>query len=287
MKWCIVYLGPPKDMLIHGTQIRRINALRTSLKLARQCFPTIDIYVFHEDYTEEEFSACPEVTKFFEVDFETGSEHYVKNACGKGYLMMCRFFSGVLQKHPILEEYTHYMRLDDDSYFTAPFVTKEHIDSLTTNDYVYRSLFRDKRNHQFLYNFTIDYLRSIGFGEYIPHLEKLLKQRMVLDPDGSYNGLAPYNNFHLSSLHLWKHPVVVRYTEKLEEEHRILKDAWLDANIHAMIIFVIGPFLQMNIQFDGTFGYRHNYTISLDKSVGITFNDSLPFYPDLPDFSPI
>lgn len=287
MKWCIVYLGPPKNWLIHNTQTRRINALRASLQIARKCFPSTDIYVFHEDYTEEEFAACPEVTKFLEVDFKTGSEYYVPHSCSKGYLMMCRFFCGILQQHPILEQYTHYMRLDDDSYFMDIYPTEQHIQSLADTDYVYRSLFRDRRNHHFLYKFTLQYLRSIGFGEYIPHLERLLIEKTFLDGDGNYTGLAPYNNFHLASMRLWKHPVVTNYINLLESEHKILREGWLDANVHAMIIFVIAPFIGMKVAHDGAFGYRHNHTVSPINTVGITWNEALPFYPNLPNFSPI
>jgi hypothetical protein len=43
----------------------------------------------------------------------------------KGYMMMCRFFSGIVQKHPELQKYSHYIRLDDDSYLTDPYITEK------------------------------------------------------------------------------------------------------------------------------------------------------------------
>lgn len=36
-----------------------------------------------------------------------------------GYRHMCRFFSGEIYKHPALEEYDYYMRLDRDSLFLS------------------------------------------------------------------------------------------------------------------------------------------------------------------------
>lgn len=61
---------------------------------------------------------------------------------------MCRFFSGILQKYEQLQNYTHYMRLDDDSYFLEPMITQEHIHKLLDFDYTYRTLFYDLKDHQ-------------------------------------------------------------------------------------------------------------------------------------------
>lgn len=283
MKWCVLYLASPKDRIVEEANARKIDILRASLRITRRCFPNVDIYVFHEDYTDQEFALCPEVTKFIQVDFETGSEHYVKHAFPKGYMMMCRFFSGVVQKHPILNGYTHYMRLDDDSYFMDPVPTEPYITSLIEKDYVYRSLFYDLKDHQSLYEFTIEFLKSNGYGHHIPMLETYLKQKGILNKSGKYTGIAPYNNFHLSSIRLWEHPFITRYIELLETEHYILKRGWLDANIHSMIVFVLAPFIGMHVHFDGTFGYRHNRHISWSNNPAISWDASLPFHPQFSD----
>lgn len=279
MKWCILYLASPRNTILRDINEPRFNVLRASLRSARSCFPNADIYVFHEDFTQEEFDACPEVTQFIQVDFETGSEHYVKGPCSKGYMMMCRFFSGIVQKHPVFKTYTHYMRLDDDSYFMNPNPTEAQIDNLLSNDYVFRSLFADLKNHQSLYEFTMNYVRSIGYGGRIEQIEKYLKTLRFLDNAGRYTGFAPYNNFHLSSFRLWKAPMISDYIERLERDHLILKNGWLDANIHAMIICILAPLIGMSIRMYGEFGYRHNKHVSILNSSEVVWNGSLPFYP--------
>mgnify|MGYP001997818112 CR=1 FL=1 len=44
----------------------------------------------------------------------------------KGYLMMCRFFSGEMQKHPALQKYDGYIRFDDDSFLIEPFISQNN-----------------------------------------------------------------------------------------------------------------------------------------------------------------
>lgn len=285
--WCIVYLASPKDRRIFGTGARKLDILRASLRIARACFPETPIFVFHEDFGEEEKALCPEVTEFHPVDFETGSEEYVKYEFPKGYMMMCRFFSGILQKHPRLQDFTHYMRLDDDSYFLEPIPTPALIAGFLTKDYVYRSVFHDRKEHQGLYDFTIEFLRSKGATDAsIRTLEVHLRTIGFLDGSRQYTGLAPYNNFHLSSLRLWSNPLIAEYTDRLERVHAILRKGWLDANIHSMIVFVLLPFIGYSSHLALDFGYRHNKHVSSNTDSSIRWVDSLPFHPRFSDLPP-
>lgn len=280
MSWCIVYLASPKSHHIYNdpTQESRLELLQGSLTIARRLFPNVDILVFHEDYTEEEFAALPEVTTFVHVDF-SGQEAFCNRSLRRpyGYLMMCRFFSGVMQSHPDVAKYTHYMRLDDDSYFQTPSLTQEHVErNLLKHDYVFRSVFQDSQDQQSLFEFTLDFLRKEGYGAHIETLKNELRKKYVLHGD-TYTGLAPYNNFHIASQRLWQNPLIQRYITAIEDSHGILQKGWMDANIHAMIVFVLTLFIGMKIHHDGTFGYRHNRHVSRLDSVGIDFVDSLPF----------
>lgn len=280
MSWCVVYLASPRSFHIYNdpAQASRVELLKGSLETARRCFPTVDILVFHEDYTEEEFIQLPGVTKFIEVDF-SGQEEFCNRKLRRpyGYLMMCRFFSGVLQNHPALDGYTHYMRLDDDSYLLDPLLSESHVKSLLTHDYVYRSLYMDKQDQQSLYEFTLDFLRKEGYGKNIPTLERELKKKHVVSGDGVYTGIAPYNNFHLASQRLWQNPMVQRYIRAIEESHGILQSGWMDSTIHAMVMYVLALFTGMKIHHDGSFGYRHNQHVSLANSPAVDYRPELPF----------
>lgn len=279
MSWCIVYLASPRSFHIYNdpAQASRLELLQGSLRIARRLFPTVDILVFHEDYTDAEFAVLPEVTKFLQVDF-SGQEEHCNTSLRRpyGYLMMCRFFSGVMQSHPEVQKYTHYMRLDDDSYFLEPYLTPTKVEQLLTHDYVYRSMFMDSQDQQSLWEFTLDFLRKEGYGNYIETLKTELRKRYVLKGD-TYSGLAPYNNFHIASRRLWQNPIIQRYIEAVEASKGILQKGWMDANIHGMIVFVLTLFCGMKIHHEASFGYRHNRHVSRMDSSSIDYKENIPF----------
>jgi len=280
MSFCIIYLASPRSFHIYDdpAQASRLDLLKGSLAITRKLFPTRDVFVFHEDYTEEEFNQLPGVTEFIQVDFSGQEEHCNRSLRRPyGYLMMCRFFSGIVQVHPRLQSYTHYMRLDDDSYFLEPFLTETHVtSSLLKHDYVYRSTFGDAQDQQSLWDFTLDFLRNEGYGAHLDTLKAELRKKHFLRGD-MYTGLAPYNNFHIASQRLWQNPMIQRYIAAVESSHGILQKGWMDANIHAMIIYALTLFIGMKIHHDGTFGYRHNRHVSRIDSTAVDYVDSLPF----------
>jgi hypothetical protein len=280
MKLCVIYLASPRAFRedVFGTS--RIKLLKYSIAITHRLLPNTDIYVFHEDYTQTEFDELPGVKQFVQIDF-SGFEQFRAPGLRRpyGYLMMCRFFSGVMQAHPVLQDYTHYLRLDDDSYFLEPYITDETIMKCLHHDYVFRSVFHDGKDQQTLFDFTIQFLATQGFGQTIPGLTHHLRNQGVL-VHGNYTGLAPYNNFHIASLRLWKHPLVQSYIRALEDCHGILRHGWMDANIHAMIIFVLAPLTDLSIQSELSFGYRHNQHFAIDNSLFVRYVKDIPFYPE-------
>ena len=256
------------------TQMSRIELLHQSLSITRKLFPTTDVIVFHEDYTENEMI---DGVRFIQVDF-TGQEEYLNTALRRpyGYLMMCRFFSGIVQSHPELQKYSHYMRLDDDSFFLEPYLNETNVQELLKHDYVYRSTFGDLQDQQSLYQSTLAFLKKEGYQHTIPTLERELQKKFFLK-DGKYTGLAPYNNFHIASQRLWQNPIVQRYIEHIENEKGILRYGWMDANIHAMIIYVLALYCGMKIHHVGWFGYRHNRHVSRHDSTAVEYVETLPF----------
>lgn len=280
MSFCIIYLASPKSFHIFDdpAQASRLELLKGSLAITCKIFPTTDIFVFHEDYDEEQFDQLPGVTEFLKVDF-SGQEEFCNRSLRRpyGYLMMCRFFSGVVQAHPRLQSYTHYMRLDDDSYFQAPYLTEEYVKAnLLKHDYVFRSAFEDPKDQDSLFAFTLDFLRKEGYGAHIETLKQHLRTKYMLRGD-TYSGLAPYNNFHIASQRLWQNPLIQRFVAAVEDSHGILQKGWMDANVHAMIMYVLTLFCGMKVHHEATFGYRHNRHVSQLDSTAVRYDETLPF----------
>ena len=125
----IVYLADKRDRY-DPVGWYRFDCLLASVQTVVKFLPPMPIAIFHEDLKPEDEARIralvphPEV-HFDQVDFG-GQEafHVNRRPEGRtgiyGYCMMCRFFSGPVQAHPLVAKHTHYMRLDDDNYFVAP-----------------------------------------------------------------------------------------------------------------------------------------------------------------------
>jgi hypothetical protein len=292
MRCCIVYLASPTAARIRPgvDDRRRYDVLKFSLARTRMHLPTLPILVFHEDYTPEDIDGLAFAgAVFVKVDFSGHDDVYRPIHASKGYMMMCRFFSGGLQAHPALEPYTHFIRLDDDSYFTEPYLTETRIASYADRDYVYRSVFFESKPQQSLFDFTLQFLKRRGLAHFrLPALLATLHREGVLR-GSSYTGKAPYNNFHCASRRLWAHPLIAEYLREIERVHGCLQHGWLDANIHAMIIWVLARQVSsLRIGEDTAFGYRHNVHISHPGTVHIMVGETLKFLPcEEEDTSPL
>ena len=277
MSFCILYLASPRSHHIYNdpNQESRLELINGSLHITRTHFPTTPIFVFHEDLQPED---VPDFVELIQVDF-SGKENVFNPNLRRpyGYLMMCRFFSGIVQQHPRLKPFTHYMRLDDDSYFMEPFLTEDYVQThLLKHDYVYRSTFGDLQDQQSLFEFTIEFLRKEGYGNHIPTLMKELEKKYFVQK-GNYTGLSPYNNFHIASRRLWENPLIQRYIQAIEDANGILQKGWMDANIHGMVIYVLTLFIGMKIHHESSFGYRHNRHVSRPDSTAVDYVETFPF----------
>ncbi len=287
MTCCIIYLASPRSFTTrpNKTGHLRYDVLRASLLTTRRILPNIDIIVFHEDYTDDDIQKLPDRIIFAKIDFSGFESIYNPQlSTSRGYLMMCRFFSGVVQSHPLLQKYTHYIRLDDDSYFLEPYITEALVQQLCQSDYVYRSTFHENKSQQSLYEFTMRFLDSrLNIIQKL-QIQRELRSKGFITNKNQYTGLAPYNNFHLSSIRLWNHPLVRKYIQAIEASGGIFRYGWLDANIHAMVVFLF-PYVipSISITPHTLFGYRHNYHISQIGNLSIYCDETIPFYPDISD----
>lgn len=285
MSWCVIYLASPRNFTTgpSPTGYLRYDVLKTSLILTRRALPSADIYVFHEDYTETDINGLPPVTQYIKIDF-SGFETIYNRALptSRGYLMMCRFFSGAVQRHPVLQKYTHYMRLDDDSYFLEPQITSSTVESMMKHDYVFRTVFYEKKDQQSLFDFTMKFIRQFVNPIQMLQIKRKLVSRQFITESGIYTGIAPYNNFHVSSLRLWNHPRVRQYIDAIEASGGIFRNGWLDANIHAMIVYVF-PYIipSLSVATNTTFGYRHNHHVCPVGSINVVFDVTIPFCPSV------
>jgi hypothetical protein len=176
------------------------------------------------------------------VDFSGLEKSFVSRRPNEGvgsyaYAMMCRFFCGVLQNHPALTDYTHYMRLDDDAYLVRE-VSPGMIAQIQECDYGYNG--KSEEDHPSLRAWALKFMAENG-----------------LKPVDGYTRLVPYKNFHTASLALWRHPVIRRFLAGVEAEEGFMKQGWTDAAVHAVIAFCLAPQLGLRV-ITHKLPYRHN-----------------------------
>ena len=182
---------------------------------------------------------------------------------------MCRFFTCILQNHPALQNYDGYIRFDDDSFLIEPFIPKnQFLKQVFESDYLFRTVFQDGHSSNLIYNFTKKFCQENGLD---------ISKTMFRN---GYNGIAPYNNFHATKLSAWKHPLIKKYIDKLEEEKCFLTKGFMDANVHSMIIFVLMPLVGLKVSSCTNFGYRHNYHYSAIGSENFNFINN-NFFPKI------
>jgi hypothetical protein len=244
----IVYLADKRQRL-DPCGWYRFDLLCASLKTVKLFLPPLPVVVFHEDFSDSDTEALraivPNVT-CEKIDF-SGQEQFHVNMRPDGrvgvygYCMMCRFFSGIVQAHPLVASHSHYMRLDDDCYFIAP-VPASTIEESLRHDYTYSVHFEELRLA--LWEFTVAFMKQEGLST-----KKIPKYT---------TRNSPYTNFHISSLAMWRHPVVVKYLAEIEERHGCLALGWTDSSIQYMIIRLLGPAIGLSVNVSKTFNYRHN-----------------------------
>jgi hypothetical protein len=240
----VVYLASPRAA--GWLRWSRLDCLYASLVLLRKHVCSLPVIVFHEDYTESDKARLSSVggdIAFEQVDFTGHESHYVDRRPGErvgtiGYCMMCRFFSGVVQRHPMMRKFSHYLRLDDDSYLIDR-IADSTVERLQSFDYSYSSTFSDP--YPDLWAFAEAFAKREGFKLACPYSENV-----------------PYTNFHVASLKLWRHPVIERFVDAIEAERGCVKYRWDDAQTHAVIALAMAPALGLTVNMEREFPYRHN-----------------------------
>ena len=283
-KTCLIWLINKIDKICKSTGEKRLIMAKNSVKNVTT-YMKLPVIIFHEDFTDEvkqEFLHIYNNITFCKIDFLNNDLPYDNTVCkcSKGYMMMCRFFSGVMQSMDILKEYDSYIRMDDDSFLIEPIIdTENFLLEANKSFYSYRTIFMDNNedvnNPKGLFNFTYKFCKKnkLDIDSLIPILNKI-----NFINGNRYTGLSPYNNFHFSKIDLWKNPIIKEYIETIINMNGTLLYNWMDANIHGMIIFVLCPLLDIPVKEITDFGYRHNKHFAiLNKTINY-FNEKEYFY---------
>lgn len=171
----------------------------------------------------------------------------------ESYRHMCRFESGFFWRHPLLDDYEYYWRVEPD--------VKIYCDI----DY---DVFKFMKDNNKMYGFTIslpEYKLTIPtlwettkqfMKENPQYLAKDNNMKWISDDNGeTYNGCHFWSNFEVASLKLWRSEAYSKYFEHLDKAGGFFYERWGDAPVHSIGASLFLP--KDQIHFFGDVGYFH------------------------------
>ena len=114
-------------------------------------FPT-PVILFHElgltDQMQQRLIDCSNAPLIFELISFSLPSHIkeIKKRWSVGYMHMCRFFANEIFKHPALDDFEYYCRLDTDSFILSP---------------VLYNIFEDAKRNNIKYGYINDSIRDV------------------------------------------------------------------------------------------------------------------------------
>ncbi|KAJ3181953.1 alpha 1,2-mannosyltransferase 2.4.1 [Gaertneriomyces sp. JEL0708] len=171
----------------------------------------------------------------------------------ESYRHMCRFNSGFFFRHPLLDQYDYYWRVEPNVKFSCDI-------PLDPFKYIHE-------NNK-LYSFTISLYE---YEATIPTLWKTVKEFVQKNPSyvrsenalsfitddkmSKYNMCHFWSNFEIASLHLWRSKAYLDFFEFLDREGGFFYERWGDAPVHSIAAaFLLRP---EQIHFFNDIAYYH------------------------------
>lgn len=171
----------------------------------------------------------------------------------ESYHHMCRYESGFFWRHPLLDEYDWYWRVEPGIQI--------HCD-------LNYDLFKYMEDNNKVYGFTItihEFIKTIPtlwtrtkefIAAHPEHIAKDNLMKFISDDNGeTYNLCHFWSNFEVASLKFWRSQAYRDYFEYLDEAGGFFYERWGDAPIHSIAASL---FLQKDqIHFFEDVGYNH------------------------------
>ncbi|KAG2236169.1 hypothetical protein INT48_003788 [Thamnidium elegans] len=172
------------------------------------------------------------------------------------YRHMCRFQSGFFFRHPLLDAYEYYWRVEPDVNYYCDI------------DYDPFQMMKDKG---LKYGWT---LSLTEYKETIPTLWKTTQEFMAQNSDliirgkesllpwitddnyENYNGCHFWSNFEIGSLDFFRSERYLKYFNYLDAQGGFFYERWGDAPVHSLAVAMM--LKQSEVHFFNDIGYRHN-----------------------------
>ncbi|KAI8378642.1 glycolipid 2-alpha-mannosyltransferase-domain-containing protein [Blakeslea trispora] len=167
------------------------------------------------------------------------------------YRHMCRFNSGFFYRHPLLDEYDYYWRVEPGVSFYCD-LDYDPFTYLRENGKEYGFTITLKEIPETiptLWQHTMDFAKK--------HQLNTTLLRFFGQPNGGYNLCHFWSNFEIASLNLWRDERYQAYFDYLDSTGNFFYERWGDAIVHSL---AAGLFLNKSqVHFFNDIGYRHDH----------------------------
>lgn len=169
------------------------------------------------------------------------------------YRHMCRYNSGFFFRHPLLQEYDYYWRVEPWVEFTCDIDYDPFVFMKTNNkDYGFTIMVPE-------YIETIPTLwdtveKFIEENQQIIHPKNTLK--MFRNDQGSYNLCHFWSNFEIGSLRFFRSGAYSKFFDFLDKKGGFFYERWGDAPVHSLGVAMFLP--REKIHYFEDIGYFHN-----------------------------
>jgi alpha 1,2-mannosyltransferase len=174
----------------------------------------------------------------------------------ESYRFMCRYFSGFFYRHPLLQPFDYYWRVEPGVEF-----------SCNVNYDVFRFMASNRKKYGFVITMqeiaeTIPTLWKTITEEFLPRGPRFMggSSKPAIryfgppSPNG-YNGCHFWSNFEIASFDFFRSPEYNQYFELLDRKGGFFYERWGDAPVHSI---AAGLFLSTEeIHYFHDIGYRH------------------------------
>ncbi|MCJ1422477.1 hypothetical protein MMC29_000357 [Sticta canariensis] len=194
-----------------------------------------------------------------EARFMNSLEYLGAIGVGKGWMIsyrhMCRWNSGFFYKHPRLNDFDWYWRVEPDVHFFCD-IDYDVFRFMRDNNMKYgfnMNILDDARSFPSLWSRTRSFINA--HPEYI-HPEADLD--WLLDPhnSGDYNNCQFFSNFEIGNLNYFRSEANEMYFEWLDKGGGFYYERFGDAPIHTLSVAMFAP--KSEIWFFRDIGYQHD-----------------------------
>ncbi|GAA5860317.1 hypothetical protein JCM1840_002860 [Sporobolomyces johnsonii] len=191
------------------------------------------------------------------IGFEKQQQQGVQYAAREGYHHMCRWFSGLFARHPLLTKYDWFWRVEPGVRFYCD-ITYDPFRLLALRNKLYGfviAVVENRNTIPTLFRTVLDYIEDKGL-KVDPALWKFLARKNKLGVE-DFTGFHFWTNFEIGDLRFFRSPEYQAFFTALDEAGGFYSERWGDAPVRALALGLLADINKIHYFED--LAYQHDW----------------------------